>query len=216
MEMFRAQAPGQLPFGKAADRRDVFKSFRPTVVQLAHLMTPFLDKVDTAADVLPLPKGISLSLCGENDQLRISLSEVYAKRFRRAYGYIGEIKLELLYLGRFYFLPDAFWVGPDVHLTDGEGTSTPAQLQLVVQIPWRFGNSPAETTASHIFVRVQAFVSRAAFTSPVQRLAVGDPVVGYLEPTNGPSKSAQLVSWSPTVVLPPTLLFFLYSRWYPQ
>ena len=112
MEMFRAQAPGQLPFGKAADRRDVFKSFRPTVVQLAHLMTPFLDKVDTAADVLPLPKGISLSLCGENDQLRISLSEVYAKRFRRAYGYIGEIKLELLYLGRFYFSSRCFLGGP--------------------------------------------------------------------------------------------------------
>ena len=81
------------PFGKCADGRFVYKSFRPAITQLAHLMTPFLDSVATAGDVLPLPKGMTLSLCAANEQLQISLSETFARRFRRVFGFIAEIKL---------------------------------------------------------------------------------------------------------------------------
>ena len=92
-ECFRAQSEGQVPLGRAADGRSVYTPFRPSVVQLAHLVTPFLDEVNTEADTLPLPRGITLSLCAHNGQLQISLSATYARRFRRVYGYIAEIKL---------------------------------------------------------------------------------------------------------------------------
>ena len=65
-------------------------------------------------------------------------------------------------------------------------------------IPWRFGNTTQESCYSYLWVRIQAFISRAIFTSPVQVLAVGGPVVGFCEPTNGDCRSAQLVSWGPT------------------
>ena len=81
--------------------------------------------------------------------------------------------------------------------TDGEGTLTPGQAQVVTMVPWRVGNTPGETQNSFIFVRLQAFISKAFFRTPVQVLAVGDPVVGYVEPTNGDSRSAQIVSWGP-------------------
>ena len=94
-EHFRAQAVGMAPLGRSADGRSVFKSFRPSVTQLSHLLTPFLDSVATAGDVLPLPRGIALALCASNNQLQLSLSPTYARRFRRVYGYIAEIKLVL-------------------------------------------------------------------------------------------------------------------------
>ena len=67
-------------------------------------------------------------------------------------------------------------------------------------IPWRFGTAVGESSCSYLWVRIQAFISRAVFTSPVQVLAVGDPVVGYVEPSSGTSKSAQLSIWSPAAV----------------
>ena len=73
-------------------------------------------------------------------------------------------------------------------------------------IPWRFGNKAAETQNSFIYVRVQAFISKAFFRTPVQVLAVGDPVVGYVEPANGDSKSAQIVSWGPVGLMWPIFI----------
>ena len=67
----------------------------------------------------------------------------------------------------------------------------------MTMIPWRYGTTVGEGGPSFLLVRVNAFISRAFFRTPVQVLAVGDPVVGYIEPTNGKSLSAQLVSWSP-------------------
>ena len=83
-------------------------------------------------------------------------------------------------------------------ISDGEGTLTPAHVQVIVKVPWRFGSSQAETRASFVWVRINAFISKALFTTPVRALQVGEPIVGFVEPTNGDSKSAQLVSWSPT------------------
>ena len=72
-DCFRRQSPGQAPLGKSADGRFVYMSFRPTVFQQAHLMTPFLDERATAGDVLPIPRGFTLSKCAFNGQLQISL-----------------------------------------------------------------------------------------------------------------------------------------------
>ena len=61
---------------------------------------------------------------------------------------------------------------------------------------YRFGSSAAETEDSFVYVRIQAFLSKAAFArGPAQLLRVGPPVVGFLEPSSGSSKSAHLVGW---------------------
>ena len=92
---FNDSAPQQLPLGRSRDGRDVFASFCPAVAQLALLLTPHLDGVATAGDVLPLPRGMSIVLNANNGQLQRILADVFARRFRRVYGYIGEIKLVL-------------------------------------------------------------------------------------------------------------------------
>ena len=85
--------------------------------------------------------------------------------------------------------------------SSGGGTPTPAQLQIVTLLPWRFGNTTQESTASAIYVRINAFVRRAISPSDFCVLSVGQPVVGFWEPTNGPSKSAHLVSRMPTFLI---------------
>ena len=95
-----------------------------------------------------------------------------ASKLRRIYGYVGEITL-----------------------TGGDGTDTPAQLQIVTRIPWRYGRRTAETGCSWVFVRVQAFVSKALFSSPAQIIKLGQCISGFAEPSSGDSKSCQLVGW---------------------
>ena len=161
-------------------------------MQFSHLLTPFLDDIAKPCDVLPLPRGTTLSKCSFNGQLQISLSDTYARRFRRVYGYVADIKLVL---PTPFFFP--FLVTGCVTPSAGEGTLTPAQLQVVTLIPWRYGATAGELCASFIWVRLNAFTSKAFFRSAVQVIAVGDAVVGYVEPTNGKCQSAQLVSWGP-------------------
>ena len=77
----------------------------------------------------------------------------------------------------------------------GEGKDTPAQLQIICIPPWRFGTTIAENANSFVHVRIEAFVSKAIFRTAIQVLKVGESVVGYVEPTNGGPKGAQLFSW---------------------
>ena len=64
--------------------------------------------------------------------------------------------------------------------------------------PWRFSDlHQLEQRDSFLFTRVIAFASTAAFSAASCRVCVGEPVVGYLQPTSGDSRSAQLVGWHP-------------------
>ena len=173
-----------------------------------------MDEVATAEDTLPLSRCITLSRCAANNQLQLSLAETFARRFRKAYGYIAEIKLGLAffpddpkYLETKNFGVNFVGQGEKVNSNSGEGCSAPAQLQAVTMIPWRSGTTAGETLASFVYVRINAFVSKALFHTPVQVLAVGEPFVGFAEPTNGDSQSAQLVSWSPTFRIQPLKKF---------
>ena len=90
---FNAAAPKQLPQGTCDDGRYVYASFRPSVAQLAHLLTPHLDGISTVAQAIPFPRGMRLIRNAWNNQLQLVVAEVYARRMRRAYGFIGELKL---------------------------------------------------------------------------------------------------------------------------
>ena len=72
---------------------------------------------------------------------------------------------------------------------------TPALFHAIIEFPWRFVDSPIETADSFIHARVQAFASRADLPNADVRVAIGQSVVGFLEPSSGDAKSAQLVGW---------------------
>ena len=80
------------------------------MVQLALLLAPHLDGFEAAGDALPLPRGMTIAKCADNGQLQLVLADAYARRLRRVFGYVGEVKL-----------------------SSGEGTVTPAQLQVIVR-----------------------------------------------------------------------------------
>ena len=73
-----------------------------------------------------------------NVQLRVA--PFSARKLKRVFGYVAEITL-----------------------TDGEGARTPAQLQIVMRAPWRYGARPQGKELSWILVRAVAFTSKACF-----------------------------------------------------
>ena len=73
---------------------------------------------------------------------------------------------------------------------------TPTQLQIIVMFPWRFSDlTHLEQRDSFFFARVIAFASTATLSAASCRICVGEPVVGFTQPTSGDSRSAQLVGW---------------------
>ena len=90
---FTACPPKKLPSGKCFDVRQVYHSFRPTVLQLASFLTHHPDVIDGQSDVLPLPSGTSLAKSATNSQLQLSANDAFARRMRMVYGYVAEIKL---------------------------------------------------------------------------------------------------------------------------
>ena len=204
---FVASSPQKLPIGAASDGRPAYAPFRPSVAQLAHLLTPHLDGVARVGDALPLPRGFSIVKSYFNGQLQLVLSETYAGRLRPVYGFIGEIKL--VWFLTPLLLSFLACGGVSCIFGDGEGTDTPAQLQIICTIPFRFGPTADEENRIFPHARIQDFVSRAVFRVPIQALKVGESVVGYVGPTNGGSKSAQLVSWEPCGLIAPPSLFYV-------
>ena len=77
----------------------------------------------------------------------------------------------------------------------------PTHLEIIATCPWRYGDSPDGREDSFMFAKVQAFAGKAAFSTPAKRVALGEPVVGFLEPSAGLSKSAHLVVWDAAPLL---------------
>ena len=75
-----------------------------------------------------------------------------------------------------------------------EDTATPVILQVVIKLPYRYGNTEAERRDSFMLARVQAFASRALLDKSFDTVALGAPVCGLLDTTAPDYKSAQLVS----------------------
>ena len=179
------------PIGLTAAGTPVYAPFQPSVASLAVQLTPFLRTAVGLNGALPLPTGLELVRAPDDSQTQLKLTPFFALKNRMMFGYVAEIKL-----------------------SSGDGTDTPAQLQVVCRIPWRygvtsagaalkfltiFGNSrnfsPFERDFSWIYVRVQAFASKALFASAATIVKLGSCVSGFAEPTSGSSKSCQLVGW---------------------
>ena len=182
---------GSPQLGFDASGAPVFGPYRPTVRSLADRITGWLRPGVDLLDVIPVPSGFSFAR-GSNLgklQLQLTLDGAYARRYRWVFGYVGDIQLAV----------------------EARGTATPTQLTIVAMIPWRYGNdAKIETEDSFIFCRIDAFASKALLTiggrilsfptpifasDPAVIIRVGDPVSGFLEPSPGDSKSAQLTGW---------------------
>ena len=139
----------------------------------------------------------------------LSLGETHAARFRRVFGYVGEIKL----------IKD--------EPTDEIDFHSPALLTIITKVWWRYGSLKAEQHDSWIWCRLltfefphcssrhliwelthTAFTGTALFDGSMETLVVGDPVAGLIEATSGSLLTAQLSGWDKTTaaewkLLPP-------------
>ena len=206
----KATAPADAPFGVDSQNRPVMSSFQPSVASLAIALTPHLQASEGLNEILPLPSGLHLMRPPDKkeSQIQLRVAPFFARKLRRIFVW-GKV-----FFGENTFAP--FGCVAEITLTDGEGADTPAQLQIVTRIPWRYGTNVRETGLSWILVRVQAFVSKALFDSPARvvlcapplffsfsvsfsrahpRIKLGHCVSGFCEPTNGDTKSCNIVGW---------------------
>ena len=75
-----------------------------------------------------------------------------------------------------------------------QDTATPFTAQIVTKLPFRYGKTEAERQDSYVFVRIQAFSSRACLGKSFDTVALGTPIRGVLDITTGDYNSAQLVA----------------------
>ena len=131
------------PYGAAASGKAVYFPFRPSAASISLLLTPYLR--NSLGLTGALPKGLHLMRPPDESQIQLRVAPLFAKKTRRTFGYVAEIKLP-----------------------QGGGADTPAQIQLVAKIPFRYGTSTAERETSWMLVRVQAFMSKALFQAPAR------------------------------------------------
>lgn len=173
-EVASAPPPGRPRIGATAEGMPVHQSFQPTAGALAIMLTPFVRNSHSLEGVLPLPDGLKLTRSPDRvgHQIQLRTAPLFAKKMRRTFGYVAEIKL-----------------------TDGEGCGTPAQLQIVTRVPWRYGSTAAEKECIWALFRIQAFTSKSLFATPARAIQLGAVVRGFLEPSSGDTKSCQMVGW---------------------
>ena len=130
------------PLGFAADGPPVFGPYRPTVRPLADRIPGWLRSGVDLLTVIPVPVGFGF-VRGGNAQLQLTLDGGYARRYRRTFGYVGDIQLSVA----------------------ARDTATPSQLTIIAMIPWRYANDTArEKGDSFIFCRINAFAPKALLT----------------------------------------------------
>ena len=84
-----------------------------------------------------------------------------------------------------------------------EDTTTPLHVQIVAKLTFKYGSSDSERQHSHVFVRINAFASRACLGKSFEALTLGMPAKGLIDGTDGDYKSAQLIGFLDVITLPP-------------
>ena len=163
--------------GPAASGLPFRSPFRPSIMAIADLFArPKRERIDPNW-LIPLPFGIRFIL---REQLRISLGETFASRFKRVFGYSATIEL-----------------------ADSAGALTPACCQVVLKLPWRYTLSDEESRDSFIYVSVNAYTPLLCIRNPARVCRIGDIVSGFLEKSGSEYYSAHLTGWGH--VTPPSL-----------
>ena len=158
--------------GLRANGAQAVRPYAPSLLQLSVELAEALADSPDLHDDIPIPAGMKLVKPTAHRQFQLELSEAFMSRFRRIYGYVGEIKM-----------------------IQSDFTDTGAQLQIVVFLPWRYGGHEAETCNSWIYARLNCYTSTAAFANPFRMIKLGDAVSGFLEASSSTKNSAQLTGW---------------------
>ena len=158
--------------GERANGTFAVSSYMPSLLSQCVQFVEALEDSPDLNDDIPIPKGMKLVRASDKKQCQLILGQNFAQRFRKIYGYIGEIKI-----------------------TESDFTETGAQLQIVVFLPWRYGAEPEETCNSWIYARLNCYTSTAAFSEPYRMIKLGSAVCGFLEASTSEYGSAQLTGW---------------------
>ena len=167
--------------GFKADGTQSFGFYRPSVLEFAADVTMAECKAGTKASPwevsIPVPSGMVFRKT--KNQLLLDVDGNLVMRFRRAYGYVGEIA----------YLQD----DPQIPVT----VRSSARIQAVFKVWWRYGCLNEERHDSWCFVRLPAYTSTAAFDDESIILTVGDPISGVIEASSSDHGAAQLSGWQP-------------------
>ena len=175
-------ANSRLELGFKADGTQAFDYYRPSLPEFAADMVKAEWRNGQNAAVhwnvsIPLPSGMSIRKAEK--QALLALSDTHAIRFRRVYGYAGEIKCLQEKPG------------------DAITCETPAVVQAVIKLWWRYFPMRGEASGSSLIFRALAFASCAAFGERLQVIRAGGPISGIVEATDGKHHTAQLTGWAP-------------------
>lgn len=112
----------------------------------------------------------------DTSQLQIAIPSSALSRFKLIYGFVGSIS----------------------EPKDMDETTTPLLAQIVVKLAFKYGDTAEEKQDSHVYVRINAFSSKACLDRSFDTLVLGQPVCGIIEATDSDYRSAQLMGWRPT------------------
>ena len=140
----------RLVLGPRFDGSDAYDYFRPSLITFASALAVVEAAPPTATvkweTCVPLPAGMWLHRRASDNMPLLSMADYHTARFRRVFGFVGEIKL----------IKD--------EPTDVIGFHSPAMLTLVTKIWWRYGTLKAEAHDSWVWCRLLTFESPCGFS----------------------------------------------------
>ena len=83
----------RVSIGLAADNRPVYEPFPPKALSLANELTHLLADGARISQHAPIPDGVDFIADSANSKLQLRIAANLALRFRRLFGYLGEIQL---------------------------------------------------------------------------------------------------------------------------
>ena len=89
-------APGNIraEIGRSASNRPAFAPYRPSVLSEASDLAALADSPEIQPEVItPVPDGMEFASNSATTKLQLQLNPMYARRFRRVFGYVCEIQL---------------------------------------------------------------------------------------------------------------------------
>ena len=191
--------------GRADSQRNVYEPYRPPVLQMADEISHLLADGGPVGLHIPAPAGMDVpAAC--NGRLQLRLSSSIARRFWRVFGYLGGIQLaadargtvsrgpttaflflESLTLFFFVMIPRCLDIMSPLR------PPTQTQLQAICHPPMAFCVTGRRMRRNPHLRLGNRFRRASRFPAAAQLIALGDPVVGVVEPSSGTASSSNLV-----------------------
>ena len=104
--MSKRPASTRVAYGPTASGGEAYGPFAPTLLRQAELVAGARDAGQDLTAAVPLPLGMKLAVNPYNGQTQLILeAEAFCARFRRVFGYVGEISTKASRGTSTYFPP---------------------------------------------------------------------------------------------------------------